>query len=298
MALPPPNVTFDVYTGFNPANPYAPPDVPARLCDQQGFLRQHVRNGRFGFVGYGQPLHWTTLLLLPLGTDIRDGWDGNTNIYREANGDTILMHDYPVPGTCSAFVVVFVQNRGGALRCYLDRAQPNYREPCPPCPGIGAGGGGGGSGGGGGGGGSGGGEGGAIQDGCCNTLSAVVYLTVSGITGSSWGNPCACWPGSTTVSLSWVASRRLWSGSLSPCDASETTSEFTLACTGIAAPPNPPVYTLTVQVGATIPYRSLGVLCNPVEIDFAINGQTSSSPFGSGVYVSPNCFGANAKVTS
>ncbi len=206
MALPAPNVTFDVYTGFNPANPYAPPTVPARLCNQQGFLRQHVRNGRFGFIGYGQPLHWTTLLLLPPGSDVRDGWDGNANVYREANGDTILMHDYPVPGTCSAFVVVFVQNRGGALRCYLDRTQPSYRTPCPRCPG-----------------GSG---GGAATPCCANLLPALLHATFTGGTGS-----CTCLNGLSTP-LTWNASLQQWIGAFSGCGAAPTTMVLTCASAG------------------------------------------------------------------
>jgi hypothetical protein len=277
MALSPPNVTFDVYTGFNPANPYAPPTMPARRCDQQGFLRQHVRNGRFGFVGYGQPLHWTTLLLLPLGSDVRDGWDGNANVYREANGDTILMHDYPVPGTCSAFVVAFVQNRGGALRCYLDRAQPSYGVPCPPCPGSGSGGGG----------------GSVIQDGCCNTLPAVVYLTVSDVTDQRNGNN-VCWPASVTVALAWNALVGTWSGSLAPCDAPGTTMQFLLRCQDV----NPLTYTMISAQGGGgfIPYASLSVRCSdPLEIDFAVNGQTSQ---GYEFFVSPNYAAANARVTA
>lgn len=274
MALPPPNVTFDVYTGFNPAGPYAPAG-PARLCGQQGHLRQHVRNGRFGFVGYGRPLHWTTLLLLPQGTDVRNGWDGNAGVYREAGGDTVLVHDYPVPGTCSAFVVVFVQNRGGALRCYLDRARPSYATPCPSCSGGGGGG------------------GGAIQDGCCNTLPAVVYLTVSGVTDQGNGGN-GCWPPSISIPLSWFAPGGWWSGSLSPCDAPGTSTQFTLRCLASS----PLTYTMTVATGGggLAPYVSLAADCsNPPEIDFAVNGHTSQ-PYE--LFVSPNYAAANARVTS
>jgi hypothetical protein len=135
MSLPmAPNVTFDVYRGYSPASPYAPA-LPAAACKLQGFLRQHVRNGRFGFTPAGaQPVHWTTILDVILGTDIRSAYNAQLNTFNEANGDTLLVHDYPTPGTCCAFVVVMVQLRKGYLRCYLDRAQPSWGVTCPDCP--------------------------------------------------------------------------------------------------------------------------------------------------------------------
>jgi hypothetical protein len=48
--------------------------------------------------------------------------------------------------------------------------------------------------------------------------------------------------------------------------------------------------------GAVTSYSSLNVSCgNPLQIDFAINGQTSQ-PYA--FAVSPNYFAANARVTS
>jgi hypothetical protein len=131
----PPNVTFDVYRGFSPASPYLPPNTPAALRAQTGYLRQHVRNGRFGRVVGGVQVWWTTVLEVSLGTDIRSAYNSELDAFNEANGDTVMVHDYPVKGTCTAFVVVMVQRRLGTagpyLRCYLDRARPSYTVPCP-----------------------------------------------------------------------------------------------------------------------------------------------------------------------
>jgi hypothetical protein len=133
------NCTFDVYTGYNPARPCCPPQGPARLAGQAGFLQHHVDNGRFGFVPAGaQRFYHTSVLRVGVGTDLRDGWDTETATFAEANADTVIVYDYPVPGVCTPFVVVLVQrvDRGGPgdyLRCYLDRGQPCY-APADQCP--------------------------------------------------------------------------------------------------------------------------------------------------------------------
>jgi hypothetical protein len=132
------NVTFDVYTGFNPADPCTPPNRPARLQKQQGLLQHHVDNGRFGLVPAGaQPLYHTSVLDLSPGTDVREAWNNETNSFNEAGGDTVVVYDYPALGVCTPFVVVLVQrqDRGGPgdyLRVYLDRARPCYApRTCP-----------------------------------------------------------------------------------------------------------------------------------------------------------------------
>ena len=131
------NVTFDVYRGFNAADPYTPPNRPAALRAVLGYLQHHVRNGRFGFVvSGGVAVHWTGVLLVPVGTDVRSAYSSELNAFTEANGDTVMVADYPVPGTCCAFVAVMVQRRGRGtpgdhLRVYLDRAAPRYGRPCP-----------------------------------------------------------------------------------------------------------------------------------------------------------------------
>jgi hypothetical protein len=132
-----PNVIFDVYRGYNPANPYAPPSLPAALAGRGGRLRQHVRNGRFGYTPAGaRPIHWTTVLDVAVGTDVRSAYNAQLNVFNEVAGDTVMVYDYPVPGTCCAFCVVMVQLRSAGtpsayLRCYLDRARPLYAVTCP-----------------------------------------------------------------------------------------------------------------------------------------------------------------------
>jgi hypothetical protein len=151
-SLPGLNVVCDVYRGFNPQDPYAPPNTPAAVIGLQGFLRHHLRNGRFGYVPAGaQPVYWTHVLAVPVGTDVRSAWNSEQNAFNEAQGDTVLVHDYPAAGTCCAFVCVMVQERsrgqaGPYLRCYLDRARPSYGAACPDptlgpitntcCPGV------------------------------------------------------------------------------------------------------------------------------------------------------------------
>jgi hypothetical protein len=129
-------VTFDVYRGYNPPDPYAPPNRPAALVNQLGLLRPHVRNGRFGFTpAASQPLHWTTVLDVKPAVDLRSGWNSELQTFNESQGDTVMVYDYPVPGTCCAFCVVLVQLRSAGtprayLRAYLDRARPLYGTPC------------------------------------------------------------------------------------------------------------------------------------------------------------------------
>jgi hypothetical protein len=135
--LPPPNVTFDLYRQFCVANPYTPPNRPAAFTGLQGYLRHHVRNGRFGYVLAGNvPIHWTNVLLVPLSEDLRDAYLSELGGSTIADGDTVMVADYPVAGTCTAFVIVLVQRQARGtprdhFRCYLDRAAPLYGSACP-----------------------------------------------------------------------------------------------------------------------------------------------------------------------
>jgi hypothetical protein len=131
------NCTFDVYRGYSPATPCSPPNQPAAVVAAQGVLRQHVRNGRYGFTPAGtQPLHWTTLLLCDAALDVRDGWNAELNTFVETDADTVMVHDYPIDGVQTPFCVVAVQlwgrTSGKYLRVYLDRAQP-CRGVVNPC---------------------------------------------------------------------------------------------------------------------------------------------------------------------
>jgi hypothetical protein len=125
------NCTFDVYRGYSPATPCTPPTQPAAIVGAKGVIRQHVRNGRFGFVPAGaRPMHWTTLLLCDAIYDLRDAWNSELNTFSEQSADTVMVYDYPIAGVKAPFCVGSVQLKGRKigkyLRCYLDRAQPCY----------------------------------------------------------------------------------------------------------------------------------------------------------------------------
>jgi hypothetical protein len=185
MAFPfTPNCTFDVYRGFNAANPYAPPNIPAALISVPGYVRQHVRNGRFGVYlapNDSNPLYWTTILNMPLGSDLRDPYNSQLVAPVIKTGDTVIMYDYPIKGTCTAFLVVFVQERSRGtpnsyLRVYLDRCRPTYGTTCPnPAGGV------------------------ATQ--CCpsNNLPTTLFATIT-----DTGGGCSCYAGTWT--LTWTGS--------------------------------------------------------------------------------------------
>jgi hypothetical protein len=134
---------------------------------------------------------------------------------------------------------------------------------------------------------------GPVSDGCCNNMPPALHFTVSGPFGGTPG--CTCWPDSVTILMAWDAVNRYWFGTLKTCDEGGGTTTYTLRC--ISAPPTL-TYSMTLRtdLGGGGPYNSLSVSCsNPLEIDFAINGQTSIYP--TPFYVSPNCYANNAKVT-
>jgi hypothetical protein len=142
-------------------------------------------------------------------------------------------------------------------------------------------------------GGGGGGAGGVVQDGCCNSLPTVVYLTLSNVTDQRDGSN-VCWPASVSVPLSWDSSTSWWSGSLAPCDSSGTTTQLALRCQS----GNPLTYSLQVGISSSgnATYWSLSASCaSPAEIDFAVNGRTSEN---TELFVSTNYAAANAKVTT
>src|SRR5438105_3656996 len=116
------NVRFDLYRGFNPANPYTPPNAIAAGCGLGGELIHNVRLGRFGA---GQYLHWTHKLLVDLSQDLHSAYNTQLNAFNPGLADTVFIPDYPIPGWCCAFLIVDVQvlNRGGPGAywvCYLD----------------------------------------------------------------------------------------------------------------------------------------------------------------------------------
>jgi hypothetical protein len=191
MALPvAANVTLDVYRGYAPAAPYSPPNRPAVLMGVGGFLRNHVENGRFGYLIPGQndvPIYWTNILEVALGTDARDAYNSELNADTIQSGDTIVIADYPVVGTCTAFVCVMAQRRnrdnaGDHLRLYLDRAQPRWGRACPdPTQG-------------------------GIRTSCCpDSWPTTLYATLGNVVG------CDCASGS--IALTFIPATGKWTGS-------------------------------------------------------------------------------------
>jgi hypothetical protein len=120
------SVVCDIYRTFDVNNPFGVtannPDVP----NVNGYLRHHLKAGRFGY--QAKNLYWTHLLEIPLGTDIRSAYSSQNNpSFNISNADTVIIHDYLVAGKTTAFAVVMVQRVGRGtpqdkLRAYLDRA--------------------------------------------------------------------------------------------------------------------------------------------------------------------------------
>jgi hypothetical protein len=121
-----PNVSVSIYRTANPSSPY-PSGSPA-LSGVSGYLRPMVQNGRFGTALY---LHWTHILYLPPGTDIRDAYNSQLDPSRNNTiADTVIVQDSSNPNTKTAYFVVFVEivlrgTPGQYVRAYLDRFQPN-----------------------------------------------------------------------------------------------------------------------------------------------------------------------------
>jgi hypothetical protein len=180
MALPyPPNVTVAVYRGFNVNQPYPAPGTPSAAPQVPGYLKHHMKNGRFGYKATN--LHWTHKLFLNDRIDIRDAYHSLLNGETVANADTILLGDYPLTGFCCAFMVVLVQHvpEQGVLRVYLDRARPQ-KGPCTSS---------------------------GIVLGCCNmTLPNTLYATIHDQFG------CVCMDG-VVVTLTYDPVTQFWLGS-------------------------------------------------------------------------------------
>ncbi len=135
MPLPvPPNITVDLYRGFDPAHPYPLEGAALTYRGLAGYLRPQMQAGRFGF--RARNVYWTHRMDFDLGTDVRDAYQSQLDPARaDALGDTLLASDYPLPGQCTAFYVVLVaRDRGGDfLRVYLDRLRPSLAGCFEPC---------------------------------------------------------------------------------------------------------------------------------------------------------------------
>jgi hypothetical protein len=239
----PNNTTFDVYRGYAPATPYNPPNRPAVLAGLQGYLHQHVRNGRFGYYpSWAQsPFYWTTVLDVKVGTDARDAYDSQLNSDTIQNGDTVMVHDYPIPGTCCAFVVSFVQrrNRGTPadfLRLYLDRAQPDWQQGCPDPATAGGGGSG-------------------VSACGCTDVPTTLYLTLRNASKSA----CNCLEGTYTLSYSAANGDWRYTG-----DACSVPALFRLYC-------QDNIWTL--NIGTNINWNQVeasSVQCSPFQASFPV----------------------------
>src|SRR5688572_342199 len=120
-----PNVTVDVYRGYDALFPNPPPGVAPAATDVPGHLRHHMQAGRFGYQAVG--LAWTNFLLVGADVDLRDGYAGQLAGHSPAGADTVLVRDYPIAGRCTAFRVVLAQQLrdaggGSYLEVKLDRA--------------------------------------------------------------------------------------------------------------------------------------------------------------------------------
>src|SRR5438067_11549415 len=95
MALPfTANCTVDIYRSFSADHPYPPDGTVAAAYQIPGYLKHHVKNGRFGFNAAG--LHSTYVLYLDSQGAIRSGHNSLRNTTDPAPADTRLLSDCPV----------------------------------------------------------------------------------------------------------------------------------------------------------------------------------------------------------
>jgi len=228
--------TINIFRGFNKNAPYSVSGSPITASGQ---LKQNVEDGRFGFLPNG--LLWTTVIDLPQPTDIRDGWNSFISAMVPANADTVLIQDYPIPGWCTAFMVVAVQRRGrltpaNSLRAYMDRCTPQQGQ-CPT-------------------------GGGSVTVGCCaNALPTTLHLTITD-SGS-----CPCIDG--TYTLTWdpnytggglLANPGAWVGSATLCGFALT---FVLYCNAFN---NWGTYIIGGGAGFAAPYNVSSSSCVPFNV--------------------------------
>jgi hypothetical protein len=121
------NVTVNIYRSCNLANPVPPANTPAAVQGVNGFLKPDMVQGRHAFT-VTSTLRWTHVLLLPLGVDIRDAYNGQQSAPNLSNADTVILLD-STGKVATPFVVMYVEvsargQRGAHLRVYLDRFQP------------------------------------------------------------------------------------------------------------------------------------------------------------------------------
>ena len=233
------NVTFDIYRGYNASSPYpADGTKPVNAQPLGGYLRHQVKAGKWGY-GMPQPIFFTHVLFVALGTDARDAYKSQLGFGAVSQGDTVLVSDYLVPNSCQAFLVVLIQQLrpDGVLRIFLDRAQPSYDasgkpKKCPKKPK-------------------------SLQpSGCCPGAAwpDTLYATVHAET--TFYPPCTCIDGATAT-LFWNDALQQWSGSALTACGDTLTITLTRNCTITVTSDMNPVSTLGTQIDS----------CTPVQLD-------------------------------
>ena len=235
------NITFDVYRGYNAANPYPADNTkPVNKQPLGGYIRHHVKAGRWGY-NMPQPIFWTHVLFVANDTDARDAYKSQLGVGAVSQGDTILVGDYILPNSCQAFLVVFIQElrADGVLRIFLDRAQPRYDangkpKKCPQKP-IG------------------------VQPTCCQSQAATSWPSVLFATfyaEQTFYPPCNCVNGAVAT-LVWNALTLQWIGSVLTTCGDTITVILGIDCEMTVISDMNPVVNLGTQIDS----------CNPPQLD-------------------------------
>jgi hypothetical protein len=202
-----PNVTVDVYRGYDATFPNPLPGARPAAAGVPGFLKPAAPSGRVGYQAAG--LHWTDALWLDAGVDVRDAYNSQLAGATPQTADTVLLRDYPIKGRCTAFYVVLVLHqtgpaRGDYLEVRLDRARPRV--------------------------------GGCADPRCCSSDKIPATLTLT------LGAAYCLFPAGTTLPLTYDSNQNFWQGGLSAgghtltarlrCNATALRHELSLGCDG------------------------------------------------------------------
>jgi hypothetical protein len=125
MSLPSSNTTCDVYRNGNA--PPAAPDVAA----VKGFLTADFGGPHTAAMTTTTSVRWTHVLLVPPGTDLRDGYGPGSVIGQETIDTTKNDWVYVPDKNGTKFAVIFVERLGrgtsqDCLRAYLQRQVPAW----------------------------------------------------------------------------------------------------------------------------------------------------------------------------
>ena len=227
------NALVDIYRGFSASSPYPAAGTTPGVAGVGGHLKHHMRHGR---LGQGQYLKWTHVLLLPPEVDIRSAYHSQLNAWQPADADTVVLPDYPIPGWCTAFLVVLVQRAGRGtreehLRAYLDRLKPRQGGCQVPAPGC-----------------------------CSDPLPETLHATVPA------GSGCPCLEGEV-VTLTFDAGTNQWAGDKTVCSGESFHVAFT--CNGASCADATLSVTFENHGTAGLVGPDLGCTCSPLELVFS-----------------------------